>query len=142
MTFTHLHTHTPFSFLDGASTIEALVRRAAALGMSRLAITDHDDLSGVVKFSEACVAYGIQPIYGAEVTLEDESHLTLIARDRAGYANLCTLITLAHVAGRDVVRGIVRNLPDQGRVTGVGDEPAGEVGADPLRARLDPHRAA
>jgi len=102
--FTHLHVHTPYSFLSGASTIEALVRQAALYGMSHLAMTDHDNLSGVVKFAEACAAFGIRPLYGAELTMADGSHLTLLARDRTGYANLCSLITIAHVADRRTPR--------------------------------------
>ncbi len=97
--FTHLHLHSPYSFLDGASDIEVLVRRAASFGMEALALTDHNSLAAAVKFSSCCEGYGIKPILGAELTLEDDSHLTLLARNRAGYANLCVLISLAHAHG-------------------------------------------
>jgi error-prone DNA polymerase len=98
-TFIHLHVHTEYSFLDGGSAIDTLVHRAAELGMERLAITDHDGLYGAVKFAVACRSLAPKPIFGAELTLEDESHLTLLAETRAGYAALCRLITRAHAAG-------------------------------------------
>lgn len=95
--FVHLHVHTPFSFLDGASSMEALLERAQALGMEALAITDHDTLSGVVRFVQQARARGIKPIVGAELTLEGGFHLTLLARNRTGYANLCRILTDAHL---------------------------------------------
>lgn len=94
--FVHLHVHSCYSFLDGASELEPLVLRAASLGMPALALTDHDALHGAVKFVKLCAAYAIQPILGSEVTLDDGTHLTLLARDRAGYANLCRLLTESH----------------------------------------------
>ena len=95
--FVHLHVHTPFSFLDGASSIEALMERAATLGMPALAITDHDSLSGVVRFVRAARSRGIKPIVGAELTLVGGFHITLLAMNRTGYAHLCRLITEAHL---------------------------------------------
>ncbi len=62
--FTHLHLHTPYSFLDGASEIEALVRQAASFGMPALAMTDHNSVAAAVKFTNACEAYGLIPILG------------------------------------------------------------------------------
>ncbi len=96
--FVHLHVHTQFSFLDGASRLEALVQRAAELDMPALAMTDHNNLSGAVQFHKACRQAGIKPIIGAEVTVEDGHHLTLLAPNRAGYANLCQLLTEAHLS--------------------------------------------
>ena len=97
--FVHLHVHSPYSFLDGGSTLEELVRRAASLGMPALALTDHDNLCAAVKFARLCQAYSMAPILGAELTMEDDSHLTLIARSRRGYANLCQLITASYAHG-------------------------------------------
>ena len=65
--FTHLHTHTEFSLLDGACRIEQLVSRAKSLGMQSLAITDHGNMYGAVDFYKACKKEGIKPIIGCEV---------------------------------------------------------------------------
>lgn len=98
MPFIHLHTHTPFSFLDGASSIEALVSRTACLDMPALAITDHQNLSGAVKFYQAASQAGLKPIQGVEMELAEGYHLTLIARSPRGYASLCRLLTRAHLS--------------------------------------------
>ena len=66
MAFTHLHVHTQYSLLDGASRIDDLVERAKALGMDALAITDHGAMYGVVDFYKACKKQGIKPILGME----------------------------------------------------------------------------
>lgn len=97
--FAHLHLHSPYSFLDGASDLEALVERANELGMRALALTDHDTVAAAVKFARSCCGFGIQPILGAELTLEDDSHLTLLAQNRIGYANLCRLISHSYATG-------------------------------------------
>ena len=68
--FTHLHTHTEFSLLDGACRIEQLVSRAKSLGMQSLAITDHGNMYGAVDFYKACKKEGIKPIIGCEVCAE------------------------------------------------------------------------
>lgn len=94
--FVHLHVHSCYSFLDGASEPEELARHAAELGMTALALTDHNGVSGAVRFVAACEQYGLQPILGAEITMEDESHLTLLAETQAGYRNITRLISLSH----------------------------------------------
>ncbi len=96
--FVHLHAHSPFSFLNGVSTIGALVQQAANFAMPALAITDHNNLSGAEHLHKACRQAGIKPIIGAEVTLEDRHHLTLLAQNRTGYANLCQLLSEAHLS--------------------------------------------
>jgi error-prone DNA polymerase len=92
-TYAELHCHSGFSLGDGASTPESLARRAAELGYGALALTDHDDLGGAVRFSRACSEAGIQPVLGAELTLSDGSHLTLIVENSHGWRNLCFLVT-------------------------------------------------
>ncbi|NIR43337.1 MAG: DNA polymerase III subunit alpha [Gemmatimonadetes bacterium] len=99
--YAELHCHSAFSFLDGAATPEALVRRAVELGIRALALTDHDDLGGIVRFSQAArdLGVGVEAIVGAELTLEPAeagappSHLTVLARTAEGYANLSELVT-------------------------------------------------
>lgn len=98
--YVELHCHSYFSLLNGASSPEALVERAAALGYPALALTDHNGLYGAVRFWQAARERGIQPLVGAEVTLTDDSHLTLLAEDQRGYANLCRLISVGQLAGQ------------------------------------------
>jgi error-prone DNA polymerase len=87
--FAELHCHTNFSFLDGASAPDELVERAAALGLSGLAITDHQGLYGIVRFTAAAEALGIHPVIGLEVELldavvEDPHRLVVPAHRRSG----------------------------------------------------------
>lgn len=97
--YAELHCHSCFSLLDGASTPEALVERATDLGIPALALTDHDGLYGAVRFSVAAQEHGLHPVFGAEVTLEGDSHLVLLAENRVGWANLCALISKAQLGG-------------------------------------------
>ena len=99
MPYVELHCHSHYSLLDGASSPAALLDRAAELGYTALALTDHDGLYGAVPFYLAARERGIHPIIGAEVTLADGTHLVLLARDRQGYANLCGLLSQAGLAG-------------------------------------------
>src|SRR6266542_1668149 len=69
--FAELHCHSNFSFLDGACDAEDLVRRAVALGLTGLAITDHQGLYGIVRFAGAAEAAGIRPVIGTEIELID-----------------------------------------------------------------------
>src|SRR5258707_8466358 len=94
--YVELHAHSAYSFLDGASQPEELVVRAAELGYEALALTDHDGVYGSLEFAHAAKAFGVQPITGAEVTLADGSHVTLLVQTAEGYANLCRLLTAAH----------------------------------------------
>jgi len=96
-----LHAHSAYSFLDGASLPEELAARAAELGYDSLALTDHDGVYGSLEFAHAAKALGVRPITGAEVTLRDGSHVTLLVESAAGYANLCRLLTAAHAHTRD-----------------------------------------
>lgn len=142
--FAHLHVHSPFSFLDGASRIADLVRRAAELGQPALALTDHNNLSGAVRFTQAARAAGVKPILGAEVTLAGGYHLTLLARNRQGYRSLCRLLTRAHLdhpRGRPVVTGENLAAHREGLVALSGCR-RGEVPALILQGRLAEARTA
>src|SRR5690349_14749570 len=94
--YVELHSHSAYSFLDGASQPEELAARAAELGYTALALTDHDGVYGSLEFAHAAKAFGVRAITGAEVTLTDGSHVTLLVEEPRGYANLCRLLTAAH----------------------------------------------
>src|SRR2546423_2044283 len=98
--YVELHAHSAYSFLDGASLPEELAIRAAELGYGALALTDHDGVYGSLEFAQAAKAFGVRPITGAELTLADGSHVTLLVESAAGYANLCRLVTAAHSGTR------------------------------------------
>ena len=110
--FSHLHVHTQYSILDGASSIPALVDRAKSLGMDALAITDHGNMFGVKEFHNYAVSKGIKPVLGCEIYIakgsmeektgsEDRSgdHLILLAKNLTGYRNLIKLVSLAWTKG-------------------------------------------
>ncbi|WP_426452060.1 DNA polymerase III subunit alpha [Paenibacillus sp. S-38] len=110
--FVHLHVHSEYSLLDGAARIETLVSRAADLGMTSLALTDHGVMYGAIPFYKACRERGIKPIIGCEVyytsgslkqkgTRQDQPiyHLILLAKNLQGYQNLMKLVSVAHLEG-------------------------------------------
>lgn len=110
--FTHLHTHTEFSLLDGACRIEQLVCRAKSLGMQSLAITDHGNMYGAVDFYKACKKEGIKPIIGCEVYVaqrtrfdkdkvldKEYNHLILLCKNETGYKNLINMVSKAFTEG-------------------------------------------
>ncbi|MDY0287137.1 MAG: PHP domain-containing protein, partial [Bacteroidales bacterium] len=106
--FTHLHVHTQYSILDGAAAIPKLMERAGELGMKALAITDHGNMYGVLKFLNEATKCNIKPILGCETYLAEGSrfdksgqgdrargfHLVLLAKNKLGYHNLCKLVTI------------------------------------------------
>jgi error-prone DNA polymerase len=98
--YVELHAHSAYSFLDGASHPEELAVRAAELGYPALALTDHDGVYGSLEFAHAAKHFGVRAITGAELTLSDRSHVTLLVESPKGYANLCGLITAAHAHTR------------------------------------------
>ena len=100
MGYVELHCHSAYSFLDGASHPEELAARASELGYTALALTDHDGVYGSLEFAHAAKGLGVRPITGAEVTLDGGAHVTLLVESRRGYANLCRLLTGAHVGTR------------------------------------------
>ena len=110
--FVHLHVHSEFSLLDGLSRTGEMTRRAADLGMSALAVTDHGAMYGTIEFYSAAKAAGIKPIIGIEqyiaprgMTLKegkadaDYYHMVLLAKNEVGYRNLLALTTAAHLDG-------------------------------------------
>jgi error-prone DNA polymerase len=112
--YAELHCHSQFSFLDGASTPEALATEAMRLQLRALALTDHNGFYGVVRFAEAARAVGLPTIFGAELTLgrtspsigepdpgatAGESHLVVLARDPRGYALLARTLSEAQLRG-------------------------------------------
>ena len=109
--FVHLHTHTEFSLLDGLSSIPDLMDRAKELGQEAIALTDHGVLYGAVQFYKQARARGIKPIIGIEAYVAQGSrhsrepgdkqpyHLTLLAKNNNGYANLLELSTKSHLEG-------------------------------------------
>ena len=104
MSYAELHCHSYYSFHDGASSLEELITRSSELGYSALAVTDHDNLCGAMRFSHLSRSMNLHGVIGAEVTIEGGYHLTLLAENQEGYRNLCRLITLGHETGE-------RNLP-------------------------------
>ncbi|MBQ7445300.1 MAG: DNA polymerase III subunit alpha [Clostridia bacterium] len=114
MSFTHLHVHTEYSLLDGASRLDQLIDRCKELGMDSLAITDHGVMYAAIDFYQKCLDRGIKPIIGCEVYCAPGSrfdrtargsgesanyHLILLAKDMTGYKNLIKLVSLAFIDG-------------------------------------------
>ncbi|HZK43372.1 MAG TPA: DNA polymerase III subunit alpha [Syntrophomonadaceae bacterium] len=110
--FVHLHNHSEYSLLDGASRIKALVSRAAELDMPAIAITDHGVLYGVIDFYREAKKQGIKPIIGCEVYVatrtrfdkearldENQYHLVLLCKNETGYKNLVQLVSRAYTEG-------------------------------------------
>ncbi|MBI1796756.1 MAG: DNA polymerase III subunit alpha, partial [Candidatus Eisenbacteria bacterium] len=107
--FVHLHNHSDYSLLDGASPIAGMVERAAKLKMPALALTDHGSLFGAVEFYQEARKAGVKPILGMEAyvtrgrrqdrTRDSAHHLVLLARDAAGFRNLMKLSSLAFLEG-------------------------------------------
>ncbi len=107
--FVHLDVRSCFSLKEGAFTPEQLARHAAELDMPAVALTDRDALYGAARFVKACEHEGIHPLLGASLTIRGEDparrapqppvHVVLLAQDDEGYANLCRLITDAHMLG-------------------------------------------
>ena len=119
-TYTELHAHSAFSFLDGASLPEELAEAAAARGHSALALTDHDNLCGAMEFAQAAKVAGIRAIHGVELTIRPEPsdseqpenrHITLLAETAEGWRSLCRIVTEAHSRTRDGRHGAPAAAP-------------------------------
>lgn len=110
--FVHLHVHTEYSLLDGLIKIPNLIKKVEEYKMPAVALTDHGAMYGAFQFYKLAKKAGIKPIVGFEAymakrsrlekdTVEDKDryHLTLLAKNNAGYKNLMKLTTLAHLEG-------------------------------------------
>jgi len=111
--FVHLHLHTEYSLLDGASHIDELVDQVARLGMKSVAVTDHGNMFGAVAFHDACLDKGIKPILGCEIYVapgsrhdksgsgieEAYNHMTLLTESEVGYHNLVKLVSIGYTEG-------------------------------------------
>jgi error-prone DNA polymerase len=113
--YVELHCHSAFSFLDGVSLPDELIQRAAELGHTALALTDHNSVSGSMELAKAAGGErGVRAIHGAEIDLAGGRHLTLLVRDARGWSNLCRILTLAHAHTRE---GRERGEPSVGLQT-------------------------
>ena len=110
--FVHLHNHSEYSLLDGLQKTKDMVAYAKSLGMKALAITDHGNLYGAIKFYSACKAADIKPIIGCEVYVakrslrdkeagvdKDYNHLILLAENETGYKNLMKIVSVSWLEG-------------------------------------------
>src|SRR3984957_20585089 len=128
-----LHCHSSYSFLDGAATPAELVAEAARLGLSALAITDHDGMYGVPQFAQAAAGLAergvrLGTVFGAELSIglarnqtgepdPEGHHLLVLARDKEGYRRLCAVISAAQLAGGEKGRPVY----DTGALAGAHD---------------------
>ncbi|MEV0450115.1 DNA polymerase III subunit alpha [Streptomyces sp. NPDC050600] len=167
--FTHLHTASGFSLRYGASHPARLAERAAERGMDALALTDRDTVAGVVRFAKACAKAGVRPLFGADLACEpapgppdttapahtsarrvpvrggafvDESapRAVFLARSRAGWAELCALVTAAHARpgeGQPVLPWTAAGPPGAGDGLFVLLGPASDVGRALVAGRPD-----
>src|SRR5215467_13913528 len=122
--FVHLHCHSHYSLLDGASRIPELVARVKGLGMNAVAITDHGNLYGAIEFYRECKAAGINPIIGYEAYIapgkrtereakkrgEAGYHLTLLAKNATGFKNLIKMASIAYLEGYYYIPRIDKEL--------------------------------
>lgn len=109
MDFTHLHVHNEFSFLDGLGSAEEYVNKAKELEFGHLALTNHGNVDGCIKFQNVCEAAGIVPIIGCELYVvkdlkikekgEKRRHLTVFVKSELGWRNLLRMLTIANLEG-------------------------------------------
>ena len=111
MNFTHLHVHSEYSLLDGASRIDSLIQRCKILGMHSIAITDHGVMYGVIDFYKKAIENGIKPILGCEIYVaprkltdmepqdRQAAHLVLLAKNNTGYKNIMKLSSIGFTKG-------------------------------------------
>src|SRR4051795_10747238 len=97
MPYVELHACSAFSFLRGGSFPEQLAEIAGELEMPAMALLDRNGVYGAQRFAVAAREHGVRPIVGVELVMEDGSVLPVLVKDRAGYKNLCELLTQAHL---------------------------------------------
>lgn len=110
--FVHLHNHTEYSLLDGLQKVGNMVSRVKDLEMNAIAITDHGNMYGTIKFYKECLAQGIKPIIGCEIYVakrsltdkeagidNDYNHLILLAENNEGYKNLMKIVSISQLEG-------------------------------------------
>ena len=150
--FIHLHVHTKYSLLDGASDIKSLISYAKELDMPALAITDHGVMYGVIEFYQEAMKQGVKPIIGCEVYItsgshfergikerDNQYHLILLAENNEGYQNLMKLVSIAHLEGfyykpridKDVLRKYSKGI------IGLSACIAGEIPSHVIRGELE-----
>ena len=122
--FVHLHCHSHYSLLDGASRLPELAARVKELGMNSVALTDHGNLYGAIEFYRECKAAGLNPVIGYEAYVapgkrterdarrrgEAGYHLTLLAQNRTGFKNLVKMASIAFLEGYYYVPRIDKEL--------------------------------
>jgi DNA polymerase III subunit alpha len=162
MSFVHLHLHTEFSLVDSLIRIEAPARkspggnvetltvRAAALGLPALAVTDQDNLYGMVKFYKLAEAAGLKAIFGADVFLQEledpegGENVTLLVQNATGYRNLTRLVSRAYMGGQGRGRPQLQRAwlaeANTGLIALSGR--SGEIGKALLAGRIDAAKAA
>ncbi|PYK45378.1 MAG: error-prone DNA polymerase [Verrucomicrobia bacterium] len=161
MSYVELHACSAFSFLRGASFPEQLVQVAAELEMPALALLDRNGVYGSQRFSVAAHEQKVRPIIGAELTMEDGSVLPVLVASRLGYANLCSLLTQAHLRSNvkgecavkwdelpEFAQGLVallgnnasNDLPGSARVSRANASPARTFGVTPKQSFQSPRK--
>jgi DNA polymerase III subunit alpha len=109
MSFGHLHIHNEFSLLDGLGSANDYAAKAKELNQEYIALTNHGNIDGLLKFQRTCQKQGIKPILGCEAYIvndlsvkekgEKRNHVTLLIKNEKGFHNLCKLLTIANLEG-------------------------------------------
>ena len=111
--FVHLHLHSEFSLVDGVVRIQRLMEAVAELGMPAVALTDENNLFGMVRFYKAAMTKGIKPLVGVDAWVDGSdqsgpSRIALLCQNEAGYRNLCRLVSRSYLKPRSQGRPLIR----------------------------------
>ncbi|HNP34661.1 MAG TPA: DNA polymerase III subunit alpha [Woeseiaceae bacterium] len=136
--FVHLHVHTEFSLIDSTVRIPRLMQACASSGMPAVALTDQNNLFGLVKFYKKAIAAGVKPVIGAEVSIANDddstrpSSLVLLCQDNDGYRNLSRLLSRAYLEGQQrgvpILRGEWLHKESCDGLIALSGGPRGDVG--------------